>query len=173
VREHLQRDLCRLQKELVLVVLYMTHSLEDAFAISHRLALIREGQVEQISPIAKVFRRPATSPAAAMLGVWNLFRARVVETTPEGLLLDWDGLLLEVPPQPTSVADTVTAYIRPEDIKVLYPDRPLTSAVRHNQVTRSIRNSRSRSSFQTLRVAIPNGQAVEMRFLAYAYPLCA
>lgn len=169
VREHLQRDLYQLQKDLGLVVLYVTHNLEDAFAMGHRLALIREGQVEQIGPIAEVFRRPATSHAAAILGVRNLFRARVVETTPEGLLLDWDGLPLEAPPQPASVGDTVTAYIRPEDIKVLYPDRPLTSAVRHNQVTGSIRESRSHSSFHTLRVIIPNGQEVEVRFPAYAY----
>jgi ABC-type sulfate/molybdate transport systems ATPase subunit len=169
VREHLQRDLHQLQQDLGLVVLYVTHNLEDAFVIGHRLALIRDGQVEQIGPIAEVFRRPATSHAAAILGVRNLFRARVVETTPEGLLLDWDGLPLEAPPQPASVGDTVTAYIRPEDIKVLYPDRPLTSAVRHNQVTGSIRDSRSHSSFHTLRVAIPNGQEVEVRFPAYAY----
>jgi molybdate transport system ATP-binding protein len=169
VREHLQRDLRRVQQELGLVVLYVTHSIEDAFAIGHRLALIREGQVEQIGPIAEVFRRPATSQAAAILGVRNLFRARVLETTPEGLLLDWEGLPLEAPPQPASVGETVTAYIRPEDIKVLYPDRPLTNAVRHNQVTGRILDSRSHSSFQTLRVAIPNAQEIEVRFPVYAY----
>jgi molybdate transport system ATP-binding protein len=169
VREHLQRDLRRLQKELGLVVLYVTHSLEDAFAVGHRLALIGDGQVEQIGPIAEVFRRPATSQAAAILGVRNLFRARVAEATPEGLLLDWHGLPLEAPPQMANVGDTITAYIRPEDVKILYPDRPLTSAVRHNQVTGSIIDSRSHSSSQTLRIAIPNGQEIEVRFPVYAY----
>jgi molybdate transport system ATP-binding protein len=169
VREHLQQDLRRLQKELGLVVLYVTHSIEDAFAIGNRLALVREGQVEQIGPIAEVFWRPATSQAAAILGVRNLFRARVVETTPEGLLLDWHGLLLEAPPQTASAGETVTAYIRPEDIKVLYPDRPLTRAVRHNQVAGRIIDSLAYSSFQSLRVSIPNGQEVEIRFPVYAY----
>jgi molybdate transport system ATP-binding protein len=169
VREHLQQDLFRLQQELDLVVLYVTHNLEDAFAIGHRLALIREGQVEQVGPITEVFRRPATSHAATILGVRNLFRARVVDATPEGLLLDWHGLPLEAPPQPASVGDTVTAYIRPEDIKILYPDRPLTNAVRHNQVTGTIIDSRSQSSFHTLRVVIPNAQEIDVRFLAHAY----
>ena len=169
VREHLQQDLRRLQDELDLVVLYVTHSLEDAFAIGHRLALITDGQVEQIGPIDEVFRRPATSQAAAILGVRNLFRARIVEATPERILLNWDGLLIETPPQPASVGDTVNAYIRPQDIKILYPDRPLTSAVRHNQVTGKIVDSRSQSSFQTLRVALPNDQEIEVRFPTYAY----
>lgn len=169
VREHLQQDLRGLQNELKLVVLYVTHSLEDAFAIGHRLALITEGQVEQIGPIDEVFRRPATSQAAAILGVRNLFRARVVEATAERLLLDWDGLPIEAPPQTVTVGDTVNAYIRPEDVKILYPDRPLTSAVRRNQVSGMIIHSRSQSSFQSLRVSLPNRREIEVRFPTYAY----
>lgn len=169
VREHLQQELRNLQNELGLVVLYVTHNLEDAFAIGHRLALITEGQVEQIGPIDEVFRRPATSQAAAILGVRNLFRARVVDVTPDSLLLDWDGLPIEAPPQTVTVGDTVNAYIRPEDIKILYPDRPLTSAVRHNRVTGTIIRGHAQSSFQTLRVALPNGREVDVRFPTYAY----
>ncbi len=169
VREHLQQDLRRLQNELRLVVLYVTHSLEDAFAIGHRLALITEGQVEQIGPIDEVFRRPATSQAAAILGVRNLFRARVVEATPESLFLDWNGLPIEAPPQTVTVGDTVNAYIRPEDVKILYPNRPLTNAVRRNQATGTIIDSHSQSSFQTLRVTLPNDREIEVRFPTYAY----
>jgi molybdate transport system ATP-binding protein len=169
VRERLQRDLRHLQSDLGLVVLYVTHNLEDAFAIGHRLALIHEGRVEQVGPMADVFRRPATPHAAAILGIRNLFRARVVEATSEGLLLDWDGLLLEAPLHTASAGETVTAYIRPEDIKVLYPDRPLTHAVRSNQVTGIIQDSRTYSSLQTLRIRISNGQEIELRFPLYAY----
>lgn len=169
VREQLQRDLRRLQSDLALVVLYVTHNLEDAFALGHRLALIFEGRVEQVGPIAEVFRRPATSQAAAILGIRNLFRARVVETSSEGVRLDWHGLPLEAPPQAVSTGDLITAYIRPEDIKILYPDRPLTTAVRHNQVAGQIRERRSQSSYHTLRVELHNGQEVEVRFPTYAY----
>jgi molybdate transport system ATP-binding protein len=169
VREQLQRELRQWQSERGLVVLYVTHSLEDAFAMGHRLALIHEGQVEQIGPIAEVFRRPSTSQAAAILGIRNLFRARVVETTLQGLLLDWHGLLLETPPQAASVGDTVAAYIRPEDIKILYPDRPLANAVRSNQLTGIIQDSRTYSNFHALRVRIPNGYEIEIRFPVYAY----
>jgi molybdate transport system ATP-binding protein len=169
VREQLQRELRLVQQELGLVVLYVTHSLEEAFALGHRLALVHDGQVEQIGPIEEVFRRPATSQAAAILGVRNLFRARVVETTPDGVVLDWGGLLLATPPQAATVGETVTAYIRPEDVKVLYPGRPLTAAVRHNQVGGRIVDSHSHSSFHTLRVALPNAQEIDVRFPMYAY----
>jgi molybdate transport system ATP-binding protein len=169
VREQLQRDLRLLQQELGLVVLYVTHNLEEAFNLGHRLALIHAGQVEQIGPIDEVFRRPATSQAAAILGIRNLFRAQVIESTPDGVLLEWQGISLAAPPQTVTVGDTVTAYIRPEDVKVLYPDRPLTTAVRHNQVSGRIIDSRFQSSFHTLRVMLPNAQEVEVRFPTYAY----
>jgi molybdate transport system ATP-binding protein len=169
VREQLQRDLRRLQQELQLIVLYVTHNIEDAFAVGHRLAFIHEGRVEQVGPIAEVFRRPASSHAATIMGIRNLFQARVVETTADHLVLDWNGFCLEAMPQPASVGEVVTAYIRPEDIKILYPDRPVTSAVRHNQVLGQIVDCRSHASWQTLHVSIPNGQEVEVRFPVYAY----
>lgn len=168
-RERLQRDLRSLQGELGLVVLYVTHNLEDAFAVGHRLAVIREGQVEQIGPMEEVFRRPVNYQAAKIMGVGNLFHARVVDSTPEGLILDWDGLPLEAPPQPARVGDIATAYIRPEDIKVLYPDRPPTNAVRHNQVAGRIMGSHFNSSLRTLRVSILNGHEVEVRFPVHTY----
>ena len=169
VREQLQRDLRRLQQDLGLVVLYVTHNMQDAFAVGHRLALIREGQIEQVGPIAEVFRRPATTQAAAIMGIHNLFQARVAETAAERLWLDWEGLWLEASPQSATVGEVVTAYIRPEDIKILYPDRPVTSAVRHNQVTGRIVEHRFHASFHILSVALPNGHEVEVRFPVYAY----
>ncbi len=167
-RERLQRDVRRLQRELSLPVIYVTHRLEDAFAVGHRLAVIREGRVEQVGPIEEVFRRPASREAAEIMGIRNLFHARVVEVRPDALVLDWDGLLLEATPQPAP--DTsVTAYIRPEDVKVLYPNRPLTDAVRHNCVEGVIVECRQQSAFRELHVRLPNGHEVEVRFPHYTY----
>ena len=170
VRERLQRDLAALQAELGLVVLYVTHRLEDAVALGHRLAIVREGRVEQVGPIDEVAGRPASAAVAALLGIRNLFVARVAASGPEGLALDWDGLRLEAPPQPAAVGATVTAYIRPEDIKVLYPDRPVMRAVRHNQVLGTVVASRRQAHARTLTVALAaNGREVEVAAPGYAY----
>ncbi|RMF86061.1 MAG: ABC transporter ATP-binding protein [Nitrospinota bacterium] len=169
VRERLQRELRDLQQELGLVVIYVTHNLEEAFVVGHRLAVMREGRVEQIGPIEEVFRRPVNYRAAEIMGVRNLFRARVLTVTPQGILLDWDGLRLEAPPAPVRPGEMITAYIRPEDIKVLYPNRPLLQAVRHNHVTGRIIDTHMNSSFRSLRVAITNGHEIEIRFPLYTY----
>ena len=104
VREHLQRDLAALQAELGLAVIYVTHRLEDAFAVGHTLAVMGEGQVDQVGPIEEVFRRPVNAGVAEIMGVRNLFRAQVISAGPEGLTLDWDGLRLEGPPQAATAA---------------------------------------------------------------------
>lgn len=169
VRERLQKDLRNLQAEMNLVVIYVTHRLEDAFAVGHRLAVLREGRVEQIGPIDQVFRHPINHHVAAVMGLRNLFRARVMDSTPEGLRLDWDGLRLEAMPQPVAAASIVTAYIRPEDVKIIYPDRPLMSAVRHNQVIGKIVERRSQADLQTLCVSMPNGHELEVSFPVHAY----
>jgi molybdate transport system ATP-binding protein len=94
----------------------------------------------------------------------------MAEATAEGSLLNWDGLHLKAAPQPVEVGATVTAYVRPEDVKVLYPDRPVMSAVHHNQIAGKIIESRLSSNFRTLRVRLEaNGHEIEVCFPASAY----
>ena len=170
VRERLQNDLRAIQIELGLIVLYVTHRLEDAFALGQRLAVIREGCVEQVGPIEEVFRRPASARVAEVMGVRNLFRVRVADVTPAAAVLDWEGLRLEAPAEALVPGTEVIAYIQPEDIKVLYPDRPVGSAVQANQVDGVVIASQANAGARTLRVELlANGQIVELRFPSYSY----
>jgi len=67
-RKLLHRDLLALQRETNLVVIYVTHSLDDALAVGHRLAVMREGKIEQIGIPKEVVRRPANQAVAEALG---------------------------------------------------------------------------------------------------------
>jgi len=169
VRQHLQRDLMALQRELALPVIYVTHRLEDAFAVGQRLAVMHDGQLEQVGPIADVFRYPASPQVAEIMGIPNLFRARVTTAHAEGLVLDWDGLELIALPQAIADGSIVTAYIRPEDVKILYPDRPLADAVRDNLVTGRIVTSRPHPGGRVLHLALPNLHEIEVRHAATTY----
>jgi molybdate transport system ATP-binding protein len=169
VRQHLQRDLMALQGELGLPVIYVTHRLEDAFAVGQRLAVMHDGQLQQVGPIADVFRYPASARVAEIMGIPNLFRARVTTAHADGLVLDWDGLQLSAPPQAIASGSFVTAYIRPEDIKILYPDRPLADTVRDNLVTGRIVMSRPHLGGRVLHLALPNQHEVEVRHAATTY----
>ncbi|MGH9769412.1 MAG: ABC transporter ATP-binding protein [Blastocatellia bacterium] len=67
-RKLLHQDLLALQKETKLVVIYVTHSLDDAIAVGHRLAVMREGRIEQIGALEEVLRRPVNQAVAEALG---------------------------------------------------------------------------------------------------------
>jgi molybdate transport system ATP-binding protein len=169
VRQRLQADLIDLQKELGLVVIYVTHRLEDAFAVGRRLAVLHDGRLHQVGPIEEVFRYPATKQVAEVMGLSNLFQARVLDAGLSQLQLDWDGLQLVAPPHPVEIGSLATVYIRPEDIKVLYPDRPVMAAVSHNQVAGRIVASKIGPGVRVLDVLLPNGYEVEVRHPTYTY----
>src|SRR5215213_718877 len=61
IRTQLHQDLLRLQAEAELIVIYVTHNLEDAFTVGHRLAVVRNGRIEQIGKPRDVHPHP-TNP---------------------------------------------------------------------------------------------------------------
>ncbi len=169
VRERLQRDLRALQRALGLVVVLVTHRLEDAFAIGDRIAVLHGGRIEQEGPIDEVFRRPATRGVAEIMGIRNLVHARVLEVGPT-TTLEWDGLRLEAPADPSLEAGAaVTAHIRPDDVKIVYPDRPSGPQVSHNVIDAEIVSVRQTSGARVLRVRLPNGHTLEIRFPLLSY----
>jgi molybdate transport system ATP-binding protein len=169
IRQHLQHDLLSLHQELNLPIIYVTHRLEDAFALGQRLAVMHEGRLEQVGPITEVFHHPANAHVAAIMGIPNLFQARVIQAQADGLWLDWAGLTLLAPPQALPHGVEVTAYIRPEDVKILYPDRPIVEAVRDNQVTARIVELRAHPGGHLVRARLPNGHEVEIRYGPHTY----
>ena len=169
IRERLHEDLRALQAEQQLIVIYVTHNLDDAFAVGHRLAVVRDGRVEQIGQLDDVFTRPANRRVLDILGIPNAISARVVEATPGQLVLDWDGVRLAAPPLDLAPGAEVTAYIRPEDIRLIYPDRPLTRAVGKNLLVGIVVARRFGRHVHQVQVALPGGSHIEIVYPASAY----
>ncbi|ABU58260.1 ABC transporter ATP-binding protein [Roseiflexus castenholzii] len=169
IRERLHDEIRALQAERRLIVIYVTHNLDDAFAVGHRLAVVRDGRIEQIGNIEDVFTRPANSQVLTILGIPNAIRARVTRTGPSGALLDWDGIALEAPPLDASPGAQVVAYIRPEDIRLIYPDRPLSRVVGTNHLDGIVAERRLGRHIHHLRVALPDGRQIEAVYPASSY----
>jgi spermidine/putrescine ABC transporter ATP-binding subunit len=79
IRKHMQIELKALQQRLGLTFLYVTHDQEEAMVISDRIAILRDGVVEQTGPPEDVYERPATRFVASFLGECNLLDGTVVE----------------------------------------------------------------------------------------------
>ena len=169
LRERLRTDLRALQLERHLIVICVTHNVEDAFALGDRLAVLRDGELEQVGTVGEVFRRPSSMSAAEVLGIRNIFHARVASATADRVLLDWEGLRLYAPAQSCSSGDLVPIYIAPEDVKLLYPDRPVLGSLAHNQLDATVLSVQHRHNLQIIRLLLSNGHELEARGTSYFY----
>lgn len=79
VRHHLQRDLRRLQQDLGITTVLVTHDPEEAALLADQLIVLEQGQALQSGPVAQVFANPGSPKVAHLLGVANVFRG-LVET---------------------------------------------------------------------------------------------
>lgn len=154
VRESLQADVADLQHELGLSVVYITHNLMDAFALGDRLAVIQAGRLQQVGPIHEVFQHPNSRTVAEITGVRNLLEGKVRSASAEGLVIDWQGHTILAPPAPCAPGENVTFYIRPEDVKLLYPDRPLAPAVQHNRFAGRVLRVMPAGTWVTVRLRV-------------------
>ena len=72
LRQELQVELKRIQQELGITFVYVTHDQEEALTMSDRLAVFNDGRIEQIGPPAEVYERPASEFIAGFVGVSNV-----------------------------------------------------------------------------------------------------
>ncbi len=169
LRERLIDELRSLQRERHLVVVCVTHDLEDALSLGDRLAVVRDGCVEQVGNTDDIFHHPASHHAAEILGIRNLFRARVSGAALDHLRLDWDGLSVTAPAQPVALDETVSVYVAPEDVKLLYTERPVGRSLAANQFDGVVEAVRSMPGARMVRVGLSNGHSVEVRGPTYVY----
>jgi molybdate transport system ATP-binding protein len=115
--------------------------------------------------LEEVVSRPASWRVARAFGLPNLLRARVRRATADGLHLDWEGLELVAAPRELSAGQEVLAYIRPEEVRFIYPDRPLSAAVRHNRLRVRVLEQRLGPDFRLVRVRTegPSWAELEVR----------
>ncbi len=72
LRQEMQIELKRIQQEVGLTFVYVTHDQEEALTMSDRLAVFNQGRIEQVGGPAEVYERPATEFVAGFVGVSNV-----------------------------------------------------------------------------------------------------
>jgi spermidine/putrescine transport system ATP-binding protein len=80
LRKGLQVELKRIQREVGITFVYVTHDQEEALTMSDRIAVMNRGRVEQMGVPEDVYERPATTFVAGFIGVSNLMPATVEGT---------------------------------------------------------------------------------------------
>ena len=120
LREELQIELINLQKEVGIAFVYVTHDQTEALALSHRIAVMNRGHVEQIDEPSKIYGFPKTRFVADFIGQCNLLSGPVAANAGGGVTLDVGGLGPVRVMARTGIAPgaTGTIALRPEKIRI-------------------------------------------------------
>jgi ABC-type Fe3+/spermidine/putrescine transport system ATPase subunit len=112
LRKQMQSELKTLQREIGITFLFVTHDQEEAMALSDRIALLRDGALEQVASPREIYAHPATAYTAQFIGQTNLLRGEIRRSIATCGVLRWP---LEEEDGP------VVFSLRPETIR-LCPD---------------------------------------------------
>jgi len=119
LRKQMQVELKSLQREVGITFIFVTHDQEEAMTLSDRVALLREGMVEQIAEPREIYGRPATAYVAQFIGQTNLLRADVQGGVARAGSIAWRA---SGPP------GSATFSLRPECIRIAATLVPQNSA---------------------------------------------
>lgn len=119
-------ELARLHRKLGATFLYVTHDQEEAMTLGDRVAVLREGRVQQVAPPLELYRRPANRFVAEFIGSpsMNVYRCSVAPgRSAEGLRLEGPGFGIEVDGAlPADLPGEVWLGVRPHDVEPLPPE---------------------------------------------------
>jgi spermidine/putrescine transport system ATP-binding protein len=124
LRRQMQIELKRLQRELGITFVFVTHDQEEALSMSDRVVVLYQGEVQQLGTPREIYERPSNLFAARFVGETNLFPGTVTTVTAERIGVDIRGLSRQLrrPAFAVQLGQQVNVLLRPEDIRVLAPD---------------------------------------------------
>jgi spermidine/putrescine transport system ATP-binding protein len=142
LRKELQIELKRIQQEVGITFVYVTHDQEEALTMSDRIAVMNRGAIEQVGPPDAVYERPETTFAAGFIGVSNLMPATVESVSGDDARVRLDeGVEVHASANGLAPGDRCSAVVRPEKLRIAFSDdspddgsRPTVSGVVESSV---------------------------------------
>jgi putative spermidine/putrescine transport system ATP-binding protein len=117
VRVQLREEIRRIQLELGITTLYVTHDQEEALAVSDHVAVMYRGRIEQIGPPAEMYSRPATPFVAEFIGTMNRLEATIADGSSG--TVEHGGVTLSVEAaRGRTRGERVLVLIRPETVEL-------------------------------------------------------
>src|SRR4051794_24811934 len=118
LREEMRLELTRLQENVGITFIIVTHDQDEALSMASRIAVMDRGAVKQIATPSELYEHPATRFVADFIGKVNLIDASVVETSPGRLVCAAKGLgNIELPVE-RSCSGNIAVAVRPEKLKI-------------------------------------------------------
>jgi spermidine/putrescine transport system ATP-binding protein len=118
LRKGLQVELKKIQREVGITFVYVTHDQEEALTMSDRIAVMNKGRIEQIGDPEDVYDRPTTTFVAGFIGVSNLMPGTVRKTGARGEVELDSGVHVSTDVDGFNPGDRCHAVVRPEKLMI-------------------------------------------------------
>lgn len=117
LREEMRREIDRIQEEVGVTTLYVTHDQEEALSMSNRVIVLDEGSIVQKGSPYEIYNEPSESFVAEFVGKSTKFTGTINTKSPP--VLHAEGIDIEISPSNTErIEGEAIAYIRPEDVVI-------------------------------------------------------
>src|SRR5438874_140948 len=116
IRLRLRAEIRKVQQDLGITTVYVTHDQEEALSIADRIAVMRAGRVEQVGRPQEIYGRPRTDFVADFIGISNILDCRVASAR-EGAV-EWEGARLHATLDGLRDGDRVLVSVRPEKLEL-------------------------------------------------------
>ncbi len=126
MREHMQVELIKLQRQVGITFILVTHDQEEALVMSDRIAVMFEGEIAQLADPETLYRRPTSKKVADFIGTMNFVPATVLSETGGQVEVEAKGLgrvALDATIQPPARGESPVVGLRPETLTLLYDDQ--------------------------------------------------
>jgi putative spermidine/putrescine transport system ATP-binding protein len=171
LRAHMRDELKRLQTELGLTFIHVTHSQEEALALADLIVVMQHGRIEQCGTPREVYNQPWTAFVARFIGGHNVFTGRVIATEPTYTVLQApDQQRFVVPASDVTIGHEVTFAVRSDKLRLA------TAALPPSVDGRAVFSSGMVSSRNALQATVRNvayqGAWVQLRLETAAREEC-
>ena len=125
LRKGLQIELKRIQREVGITFVYVTHDQEEALTMSDRIAVMNRGEVEQVGVPEDVYERPETTFVAGFIGVSNLMPGTVASANGDRATVELEaGVNVEAHSNGLRSGERCHAVVRPEKLRITRAEEP-------------------------------------------------
>jgi putative spermidine/putrescine transport system ATP-binding protein len=148
VRSTLRLEIRRIQQELGITTIFVTHDQEEALAISDRVAVMNAGRIEQIGSPEELYEHPLTAFVASFVGISSIVRADVRG----GVARAWG---IELPVIGSVPDGEHEVFVRPENVRVASSGEPATQA--------TVETTTFLGSFRRTQLRVADGTALTIQ----------
>ncbi|MBR3760790.1 MAG: ABC transporter ATP-binding protein [Ruminococcus sp.] len=134
LRKEMQIELRRIQKELELTFVYVTHDQEEALTMSDSIVVMNNGYIQQIGTPTDIYNEPVNAFVADFIGESNIINGCM----PQDCVVEFAGRRFDCVDKGFDPNETVDVVIRPEDVKVIQAEKARLTGIVESVVFKGV-----------------------------------